>query len=378
MRALARIYVWWPNIDEDIERYVKRCHSCQENRQNEPETLLYSWNAPTEPWARIHIDYAGPFEGKYWLVVIDAYSKWLEIVAHQSITTLSTIKSLREIFSRFGVPKIIVSDNGTQFASKKFEAFCYSNNIIHAKSTPYHPKTNGLAERAVRTFKERMKASKGSAADWELRLQRENGNGVLWDDCSLKNEQVHGRATVTEAHIRKWFADIETYRVEEERAGDVLLDPHRVFNFDESHFLLAKKRGTVLGPVNYKNFLKVSKENDKEGLTVLIGYSANGSLAPPMIVYSYKQNILCDVIESVGSVDPSWALGSEAFLGLLKAAPYLITLLSNVVLQSIFHALRNNEILQGGGEHSNHTWRETNRTGDYTRNPLNWIKQLFS
>eukprot|EP00731_Ephydatia_muelleri_P023965 Em0016g236a len=188
------------------------------------------------------------------------------------------------------------------------------------------------------------------------------------------DDRPGGRATVTEAHIRKWFADIETYRVEEERAGDVLLDPHRVFNFDESHFLLAKKRGTVLGPVNYKNFLEVSKENDKEGLTVLIGYSANGSLAPPMIVYSYKQNIPC---ESVGSVDPSWALGSEAFLGLLKAAPYLITLLSNVVLQSIFHALRNNEI-QGGGEHSNQTWRETNRTGDYTRNPLNWIKQLFS
>ena len=88
------------------------------------------------------------------------------------LTTLSTIKSLREIFSRFEVPKIIVSDNGTQFASKEFEAFCYSNNIMHAKSTPYHPKTNGLAERAVRTFKERMKASKGSAADWELRLQR--------------------------------------------------------------------------------------------------------------------------------------------------------------------------------------------------------------
>ena len=98
------------------------------------------------------------------------------------------------------------------------------------------------------------------------------------------------------------------YLVEEERAGDVLLDPHRVFNFDESHFLLAKKRGTVLGPVNYKNFLEVSKENDKEGLTVLIGYSANGSLAPPMIVYSYKQNIPC---ESVGSVDPSWALGKS-------------------------------------------------------------------
>ena len=120
-----------------------------------------------------------------------------------------------------------------------------------------------------------------------------------------------GRATVTEVHIRKWFADIETYIVEEERAGDVLLNPNRVFNFDESHFLLAKKRGAVLGPVNYKNFLEVSKGSDKEGLTVLIGYSANGSLAPPMIAYSYKQNIPCDVVESVESVEPSWALGKS-------------------------------------------------------------------
>ena len=104
---------------------------------------------------------------------------------------------------------------------------------------------------------------------------------------------------VTKAHICKWFADIETYIhvVEEERAGDVLLNLHWVFNFDESHFLLAKKRGNVLGPVNYKNFLEV--------------YSASGSLAPPMIEYSYKQNIPCDVIKSVGSVDPSWALGKS-------------------------------------------------------------------
>ena len=62
-------------------------------------------------------------------------------------------------------------------------------------------------------------------------------------------------------------------------------------------FLLSRKGGTVLGLVNYKNVLEVSKENDKEGLTVLIGYSANGSLAPPMIVYSYKQNFPCDVVD---------------------------------------------------------------------------------
>ena len=67
----------------------------------------------------------------------------------------------------------------------------------------------------------------------------------------------------------------------------------------------------MLGPVNYKSFLQVSKENDKEGLTVLMGYSADGSLAPPRIVYAYKQSIPYDIIEAVGSVDPSWALGKS-------------------------------------------------------------------
>ena len=51
MRALARFYVWWPNIDRDVEQHVRGCDPCQQNRPREPETLLYSWNAPSEPWA---------------------------------------------------------------------------------------------------------------------------------------------------------------------------------------------------------------------------------------------------------------------------------------------------------------------------------------
>ncbi|KAL5499318.1 hypothetical protein EMCRGX_G010708 [Ephydatia muelleri] len=118
-----------------------------------------------------------------------------------------------------------------------------------------------------------------------------------------------GRAAVTEAAIRKWFNDIKTYVVDEEHAGDVFQDPLRIFNFDESNFLLARKKGKVLGPVNYKSFLQSSQENDKEGLTVLMGYSASGKIAPPMIVYSYKQHIPRDVIEAVESADPTWAAG---------------------------------------------------------------------
>ncbi|KAL5470941.1 hypothetical protein EMCRGX_G029003 [Ephydatia muelleri] len=172
MRALARYYVWWPHIDDDVETYVKKCKACQQNRPHEHETLLFSWNVPTEPWQRIHIDYAGPFEGSSWLVVVDAFSKWIEIKPQRSTTTSGTVKALREIFCRFGLPRVIVSDNGPQFSSQEFKQFCDSNNIVHIRSTPYHPKTNGLAERAVRTFKERFLASQGSTDDVELRLQR--------------------------------------------------------------------------------------------------------------------------------------------------------------------------------------------------------------
>ncbi|KAL5475687.1 hypothetical protein EMCRGX_G006136 [Ephydatia muelleri] len=172
MRALARFYVWWPSIDKEVEEFVKKCSACQQNRPREPETLLYSWCAPTEPWSRIHVDYAGPFDGCFWLVAIDAFSKWLEIKPQTSTTSAITIKSLREMFSRFGLPKMIVSDNGPQFSSQEFREFCESNNVIHVRTTPYHPKSNGLAERAVRTFKERYKAARANKTDADLALQR--------------------------------------------------------------------------------------------------------------------------------------------------------------------------------------------------------------
>ena len=67
---------------------------------------------------------------------------------------------------------MIVSDNGAQFTSQKFEEFCAKNNVVHVCSTPYHPKTNGLAERAVRTFKQRYTSARTKGEDAELTLQR--------------------------------------------------------------------------------------------------------------------------------------------------------------------------------------------------------------
>ena len=87
------------HIDDDVETYVKKCKACQQNQPHEHETLLFSWNVPTEPWQRIHIDYAGPFEGSSWLVVVDAFSKWIEIKSQRSTTTSGTVKLYERSFT---------------------------------------------------------------------------------------------------------------------------------------------------------------------------------------------------------------------------------------------------------------------------------------
>ena len=157
MKSLARSYVWWPNMDKDLESRVRTCENCQMNRKNPPEAPLHPWEWPSRPWERIHIDYAGPFLGKMFLIMIDAYSKWIEVHPVNTATSRVTIEKLRSTFAIHGLPMTIVSDNGSNFCSEEFEEFMTKNGIHHRRTAPYHPASNGLAERAVQTFKEGMK-----------------------------------------------------------------------------------------------------------------------------------------------------------------------------------------------------------------------------
>ena len=160
MKSIARSYVWWPSINQDIEDTAKGCVSCQENRNSPSVAPLHPWSWPARPWERIHVDFAGPFLNKMFLVLVDAHSKWPEVHEMRSTTTESTIKVLRHLFSSYGVPQQLVSDNGPQFTSQCFAEFMKQNGIKHIKCSPYHPSSNGLAERFVQTFKQAMKAGK--------------------------------------------------------------------------------------------------------------------------------------------------------------------------------------------------------------------------
>ena len=170
MKALARSYLWWPKLDQDLEKLAKSCQACQSVKQAPPTAPLHPWVWPTKPWQRIHIDYAGPFQGNMYLVVVDAHSKWPEVFEMSQSTTVKTITALRHLFATYGLPEQVVSDNGPQFTSEEFKEFMTGNGIKHIRCAPYHPASNGAAERFVRTFKEAMKASKHDGLSSQHRL----------------------------------------------------------------------------------------------------------------------------------------------------------------------------------------------------------------
>ena len=133
---------------------------------------LHPWQLAEKPWQRIHIDFSGPFLQQMFLIVIDSFSKWSEVIVMKFTTATKTIDELRCLFSRWGIPEQIVSDNSPQFKSDEFKKFLSENGITHLTTAPYFPATNGQAERIVQTIKKALAAAKGESESVQLKLSR--------------------------------------------------------------------------------------------------------------------------------------------------------------------------------------------------------------
>ncbi len=107
------------------------------------------------------MDHAGPFMGHLFLILVDSHSKWIEAHIVNSTSTEATVNKLREIFAIHGFPEQLVSDNGTGFASAEFQGYIKAHGILHTFTAPYHPSSNGMAERSVQTLKQGLKKLQG-------------------------------------------------------------------------------------------------------------------------------------------------------------------------------------------------------------------------
>jgi len=156
MKQAARNCIWWPKMDSEIGKLTANCEACQKNAQDKPVNLS-PWPVPKNAWDRVHIDFLGPFWGEKWLIAIDAKSKYPFAVPMASDTSApSTINALEGLFTLFGPPRTLVSDNGPPFNSNLMNKFYSKWNVSHVTSPPFFPQSNGAAERFVRTFKSSM------------------------------------------------------------------------------------------------------------------------------------------------------------------------------------------------------------------------------
>lgn len=157
MKQLARRTVYWFGMNKDVEEYVKCCRACNQMTPVSKPAAYSSWIPTKKPFSRVHADFFH-LDHKTFLVIVDSCTKWIELEYMKSSTdSNNVIKVFLNVFARYGLPDVLVTDGGPPFNSMNFVDFFENQGVKVMKSPPYHPESNGQAERMVRLVKDVFK-----------------------------------------------------------------------------------------------------------------------------------------------------------------------------------------------------------------------------
>ena len=163
-RLRARQVLFWPNINRDIEKMVTACDACQRHRFSNTREPLMSHEIPDRPWQTVGTDLF-EWDGTNFLLIVDYYSRYVEIERLRNIRSATVIKKTKAVFSRHGIPEKVISDNGPCYSSHEFATFAKEWDFKHTTSSPHYPKSNGLSEKFVQTVKRILTKSKETNSD---------------------------------------------------------------------------------------------------------------------------------------------------------------------------------------------------------------------
>lgn len=160
-------------MDKQAENHVKRCKECTLVSSLSPPEPLIRTKMPNKPWTHIAVDFMGPLPtGHNLLVLVDYFSRFVEVVIMRETTAKLTVQALHETFCRYGIPESMRTDNGPQFVSEALNKFCLEFGIELVKTSPYWPQANGEVERANRSLKKRLQISQETPhSDWKWDLR---------------------------------------------------------------------------------------------------------------------------------------------------------------------------------------------------------------
>lgn len=150
-RRRAHESVWWPNLSQQLKELVENCRECIQLRVNKSEPLMPT-KLPERPWTMLGMDLM-ELEKSYYLVIEDYYSRWIEVIKTDRITSLAIISRIKNVFARFGIPETVRSDGGTQFTSDEFKQFAKDYGFQQEISSPTFAQSNGASEKGVNIAK---------------------------------------------------------------------------------------------------------------------------------------------------------------------------------------------------------------------------------
>jgi transposase InsO family protein len=210
-RVRANEAVWWPHIGRDIQYLINTCQVCQRGRPSQKREPLIPTPLPEEPWERVGSDLL-ELDGKKFLVVTDYYSRYIELCHMRSTTTMDVINKLKNIFARWGIPSILVTDNGPQYGSQQFRDFVRQYCFEHVTSSPRYPQANGAAEAAVKIAKRMLVQEDVNLALMTYRNTPLEATGLSPNELMLQR-RVRDRLPILNSHCKP--KQINKYEVQE-------------------------------------------------------------------------------------------------------------------------------------------------------------------
>nr|XP_009412969.1 PREDICTED: uncharacterized protein LOC103994370 [Musa acuminata subsp. malaccensis] len=216
---------YWPTMCQDAKAYVQWCGSCQQHSRapRQPSVPLCPIDCAW-PFAQWGLDILGPFppalgQRKYIIVGVDYFTKWVEAEPLATITEHQVEKFVwKNLVTRFGLPKTIITDNGPQFTGTRFREFCAGHSIQLRFSSVAHPQMNGLAEVTNRSIlddlKRRVSAARSTWTDelpsvlWSLRTTPKTATGESPYSLTFGTEAVLPPEAAV-ATLRTWSYEEE-------------------------------------------------------------------------------------------------------------------------------------------------------------------------
>ena len=148
----ARLSVYWPGIDNNIDNTILSCKQCQDHLPSNLKEVIIQKPTPARPFQEISVDLCS-HAGHTYLIIVDCHTDWPAIISlDYGTTALHIISHIRQSFCDTAIPDILWSDDGSQFISKNFAKFAQRWGFLHKFSLPHYPQSNGKAEATVKSM----------------------------------------------------------------------------------------------------------------------------------------------------------------------------------------------------------------------------------